>query len=378
MRTRTLALLVGSLLLLATACADQVVTAPQEALQHLQPGHGGGGGDSGGETVVLSGSEYASVIESGTCEEQLSFSDDRPIVGTTEWTDLAGYWANQGQSRVSPNGATELVYEIETVSAVATFRVWVAAAYINVGGGGPMRDVTLHVRHRDETGALRSTIGSSVYTSAHNFGWRSYGRVSLAAGTHQLGLACTNTSRQSRCGFDGIVLTTDMDFDPRADPAFDPYRTADWNAHDWSGSCEGGGGDPPPPSGDGPTASFSYRCQNTATCELTDTSTPGGSAIDAWLWTSSNGQSANTQNTAFTFTAAGSTPSCSGSPTRTADLTTHRPQSTAERTQTRGCAAREVFMSTAPREEAGSDADLFPAHPGTGRGPTSPGSRKLR
>jgi subtilisin family serine protease len=69
---------------------------------------------------------------------------------------------------------------------------------------------------------------------------------------------------------------------------------------------DGGGDDPPPPSGDGPTASFSYRCQNSATCQFTDTSTPGGSAIGGWLWTSSNGQSATTQNTAFTFTAAGS------------------------------------------------------------------------
>jgi PKD repeat protein len=300
MRTRTLALLLGPLLLLTTACADQSVTAPQEALQHLQPGHG-----DGGETVVLSRSEYASAIESGTCEEQLSFSDDRPIVGTTEWTEISNYWANQGTAHRSPNGATELVYDIETVSSVATFRVWVAAGYINAGGGGPVRDVTLHVRHRDETGALRSTIGSSVYTTAHNYGWRSYGIVSLAAGTHQLGLACTNTSRPSRCGFDGIVLTTDMDFDPRVDPAFDPYRTADWNAHDWSGSCEGGD-DPPPPAGDGPTASFTYQCHNTATCQFTDTSTPGGSAIGEWLWTSSDGQSATTQNTAFTFTAAGS------------------------------------------------------------------------
>jgi len=72
------------------------------------------------------------------------------------------------------------------------------------------------------------------------------------------------------------------------------------------GDGGGGGDDPPPPSGDGPTASFSYRCQNTATCQLTDTSTPGGSVIGEWLWTSSAGHSGTTQNTAFTFTAAGS------------------------------------------------------------------------
>jgi hypothetical protein len=240
MRTTLLVLLFAPFLLLS-ACADQPLTAPQEPLQHLQPGHGGDGGDSGGETGVLSCSEYASAIESGTCEEQLSFSNDRPIVGTTEWTKIGTYWANQETAHMSPNGDTELVYDIETVSSVATFRVWVAAAYINAGGGGRIRDVTLHVRHRDETGALKSTIGSSVYTNNDNYGWRYYGTVSLAAGTHQLGLACTNTSMQSRCGFDGIVLTTDMDFDPRTDPAFDPYRTADWNAHDWSGSCEAAG-----------------------------------------------------------------------------------------------------------------------------------------
>jgi hypothetical protein len=170
MRTRILALLVGPLVL-ATACADHIVTAPQEALRHLQPGHGGGGGDSGGETVVLSRSEYASAIESGTCEEQLSFSDGRPIAGTTEWTEISNHWANQGTAHMSSNGDTELVYDIETVSPVATFRVWVAAGYINAGGGGPVRDVTLHVRHRDETGALRSTIASSVYTNAHNYRW---------------------------------------------------------------------------------------------------------------------------------------------------------------------------------------------------------------
>jgi len=240
MRNTLLVLLLAPFLLLS-ACADQPLTAPQEALQHLQPGHGDGGGDSGGETVALSCSESASTLESGTCEEQLSFSDGRPIVGTTEWTEIANFWANQGTAHQSPHDDTELVYEIETVSSVATFRLWVAAGYINAGGGGPMRNVTLHVRHRDETGALRSTIGSSVYTSADNYGWRSYGTVSLAAGTHQLALACTNTSRPSRCGFDGIVLTTDMDFDPSADAAFDPYRTADWNAHDASGSCEAGG-----------------------------------------------------------------------------------------------------------------------------------------
>jgi uncharacterized membrane protein len=66
-----------------------------------------------------------------------------------------------------------------------------------------------------------------------------------------------------------------------------------------------GGGDPPPPSGDGPTASFTYRCQNTATCDFTDTSTAGGSAIGEWVWTSTAGHSASTQHTSFTFGQAG-------------------------------------------------------------------------
>jgi subtilisin family serine protease len=68
----------------------------------------------------------------------------------------------------------------------------------------------------------------------------------------------------------------------------------------------GGGDDPPPPSGDGPTASFTYRCQNTDTCQFTDTSTSGGSAIVAWLWTSSAGHSETTQHTSVTFGQAGS------------------------------------------------------------------------
>jgi hypothetical protein len=81
------------------------------------------------------------------------------------------------------------------------------------------------------------------------------------------------------------------------------YPSASSRAFVWR---PGEGGGDPPPSGDGPTASFSYSCQNSATCHFTDTSTPGGSAISAWLWTSSAGNSASVQHTEFSFTTAGS------------------------------------------------------------------------
>jgi hypothetical protein len=61
-----------------------------------------------------------------------------------------------------------------------------------------------------------------------------------------------------------------------------------------------------PPPGIGPAASFGFSCQNTATCQFTDTSTPGSSAITAWRWESGDGQTASTQHVAFTYRDAGS------------------------------------------------------------------------
>jgi PKD repeat protein len=59
-----------------------------------------------------------------------------------------------------------------------------------------------------------------------------------------------------------------------------------------------------PPPGDGPIASFTYECNNTATCRFTDTST--GESI-SWSWVFQNGDPANSsaQNPATTFQTVG-------------------------------------------------------------------------
>lgn len=61
-----------------------------------------------------------------------------------------------------------------------------------------------------------------------------------------------------------------------------------------------------PPSGAGPVASFDYTCDNTSTCQFTDTSTPGSSEIRTWQWSSGDRQAAETQRASFTFSEAGS------------------------------------------------------------------------
>ena len=48
------------------------------------------------------------------------------------------------------------------------------------------------------------------------------------------------------------------------------------------GGSDGDDGGTDPPPGDGPTASFTYSCSNTATCEFTDTST--GENIESHTW----------------------------------------------------------------------------------------------
>jgi PKD repeat protein len=61
-----------------------------------------------------------------------------------------------------------------------------------------------------------------------------------------------------------------------------------------------GGTDPPP--GDDLTASFSYSCGNSPTCQFTDTST--GDVVE-WNWTSTSGHSSGDASPSFTFGGAG-------------------------------------------------------------------------
>jgi len=72
---------------------------------------------------------------------------------------------------------------------------------------------------------------------------------------------------------------------------------------------DGGGGDDgddgtEPPPGDGPTASFDYACDNSPTCEFTDTSTQGGASILSREWVTGT-QSASGSPVIFTFESAG-------------------------------------------------------------------------
>jgi hypothetical protein len=65
-----------------------------------------------------------------------------------------------------------------------------------------------------------------------------------------------------------------------------------------------GGGDEPPPPGDGPTASFTYSCGNSPTCQFTDTSTEGGAAIESRDWVTGD-KTASGSQVSFTFGSAG-------------------------------------------------------------------------
>jgi subtilisin family serine protease len=56
----------------------------------------------------------------------------------------------------------------------------------------------------------------------------------------------------------------------------------------------------------GPAASFSYDCGNSATCTFTSTSTAGSSALVSWEWSSSAGDAASGTSVVFTLAAAGS------------------------------------------------------------------------
>lgn len=71
---------------------------------------------------------------------------------------------------------------------------------------------------------------------------------------------------------------------------------------DGGGEDDDGGGDPP--AGDGPTASFDYGCDNSATCGFMDTSSEGEAAIVSAEWTTGS-QTASGSQVSFTFQADG-------------------------------------------------------------------------
>jgi hypothetical protein len=82
-----------------------------------------------------------------------------------------------------------------------------------------------------------------------------------------------------------------------------PVATIWKPVYDENNGDDDGGGDPPP-VGDGPTASFTYNCSNSANCNFTDTST--GDDITSREWTTSDGQTESGTQTGFTFTQSGS------------------------------------------------------------------------
>jgi hypothetical protein len=121
MRIRSLSLLIGPLLLLATACADQLVTPPQEALHHHRPGHGGGD-DGGGETAkyqaILLADEYGqanAVNDAGIAVGHIQGVAVRwvvssgGIVGPEELGTLPERYADSDQYALAVNGSGVIV-----------------------------------------------------------------------------------------------------------------------------------------------------------------------------------------------------------------------------------------------------------------------------
>jgi probable HAF family extracellular repeat protein len=77
MRTRIPALLLAPLFLLMAGCNDhQLLTPPEEASFHHRPGHGGGEGDSGGETA-----KYTAILLEGTHGIAFDINDAGVVVG---------------------------------------------------------------------------------------------------------------------------------------------------------------------------------------------------------------------------------------------------------------------------------------------------------
>jgi hypothetical protein len=119
MRTRVLALLAGPLLLLATACADQLVTPPHEVMQHHRPGHGDdGGGEAASYRAILLADRdgFANAInDAGIVVGNIQAVAVRWVVssggiaGPEELGTLPGRYADSWQYALDVNGSGVIV-----------------------------------------------------------------------------------------------------------------------------------------------------------------------------------------------------------------------------------------------------------------------------
>jgi hypothetical protein len=181
---------------------------------------------------------------------------------TGSWAVASYAFANQGELYRSAANTSALVIPVETQSDEATFHLWVANGRVRDGNGG-QPDTTLEVQ---VDGVV---VGTVVQTVEDQLVWSLVSSaVTLEAGSHSVSFRCLNTGGRSRCGVDGIVLTTDAGLDPATDFDYTPYASADWDHADLSFYGAGSGAcDATVLVVDGTPCQEEIFCNGDATCQ---------------------------------------------------------------------------------------------------------------